>query len=253
MPQAPRNNRKEGQDNMTASDVPDRFEPWPPGIEPAVPIAGYPNTWTFTPSQAPIRRPATRTEATGPMELQRKLPCGDANLAELSPGKFAIGQLMHIAGRILDEEGRPVRGAIVELWQANASGRYFHPIDQRAAPLDPHFVGNGRIRTDDEGRYAFMTVKPGAYPVPVKETWWRPPHLHFSVIGPSSLSRLVTQMYFEGDPLNALDSILNSIPDRAARQRLIARDLPPAEVGDEWLGFTHDIVLRGRHATPMTP
>ena len=100
---------------------------------------------------------------------------------------------------------------------------------------------------------ASRTVKPGAYPVPVKEIWWRPLPLHFSVLGPSSLSRLVTQMYFRGDPLNALDRILNSIPDVAARERLIARDLLPAEVGDQWLGFTHDIMLRGRHATPAVP
>ena len=146
-----------------------------------------------------------------------------------------------------------MRGTIVELWQANAAGRYYNPLDQRDAPLDPNFVGNGRVRTDEEGRYAFFTIKPGAYPVPVKDTWWRPPHIHFSVLGPSSLSRLVTQMYFAGDPLNALDRILNSVPDAAARERLIARHLPPAEVGDGWLGFTHDIVLRGRHATPATP
>jgi protocatechuate 3,4-dioxygenase beta subunit len=238
---------------MNAGDVPDRFTSWPPGIEPAVPIIGYPNTCTHTPVLPAIRRPPTRTEATGPVALERKLPCGEANLAQTGPGRIAIGQLIHVSGRILDEDGRPVRGAIVELWQANAAGRYFHPIDQRDAPLDPSFVGNGRVRSDEEGRYAFLTVKPGAYPVPVKETWWRPPHLHFSVLGPSSLSRLVTQMYFRGDPLNALDRILNSIPDAAARERLIARDLPPAEVGDQWLGFTHDIVLRGRHATPAAP
>jgi protocatechuate 3,4-dioxygenase beta subunit len=238
---------------MNHETVPDRFDPWPPGIQPDVPIAGYPNTWTHTPSQPLIRRPATRTEATGPLRLDRKLPCGDANLAEPIPGRPAIGQLMHLAGRVLDEDGRPVRGAIVELWQANASGRYFNPIDQRAAPLDPNFVGNGRVRTDEEGRYAFFTIKPGAYPVPVKETWWRPPHVHFSVLGPASLSRLVTQMYFAGDPLNALDRILQSIPDEAARNRLIATDLPPAEVGDLYLGYTFDIVLRGRHATPEAP
>lgn len=238
---------------MDAHQPADRFDPWPAGIEPDVPVPGYTNTWTHTPSQPLHRRPVGRTEATGPLELQRKLPCGDVNLAEVGPGRFAIGQLMHLSGRILDEDGRPVRGAVVELWQANAAGRYYHPIDQRDAPLDPNFVGNGRIRTDEEGRYAFFTIKPGAYPVPVKETWWRPPHLHFSVLGPSSLSRLVTQMYFPGEPLNTLDRILNSMPDTAARERLVARHLPPAEVGDRWLGFTHDIVLRGRHATPPTP
>jgi protocatechuate 3,4-dioxygenase beta subunit len=238
---------------MDGTAAPGRFAPWPPGIEPVVPVPGYPNTWTHTPSQPLVRRPVGRTESTGPIALDRKLPCGEADLARPAPGRIALGQLMHISGRILDEDGRPVRGAVVELWQANAAGRYFHPIDQRDAPLDPNFVGNGRVRTDDNGRYAFFTIKPGAYPVPVKETWWRPPHLHFSVLGPSSLSRLVTQMYFAGDPLNALDRILNAVPDEAARARLIAHDLPPAQVGDQYLGYVHDIVLRGRHATPEAP
>jgi protocatechuate 3,4-dioxygenase beta subunit len=234
----------------SAGDTPDRFGPWPAGIEPVVPVPLYPNTWTHTPAQPLVRRPAGRAEATFPQALHRKLPCGDANLAQVAPGRLAIGQLIHVSGRILDEDARPVRGAVVELWQANAAGRYFHPIDQRAAPLDPNFVGNGRVLTDEDGRYAFFTIKPGAYPVPVKDTWWRPPHLHFSVLGPSSLSRLVTQMYFAGDPLNPRDRILMSIPDEAARARMIARDLPPEEVGSDWLGYAHDIVLRGRHATP---
>ena len=230
--------------------LPGRFGPVPPGIEPAVPIEGYPNTWTHTPAQPPIRRPATRTEATGPLELWRKLACDASNLAVIAPGRMAQGQLLQVSGRILDEAGRPVPGAVVELWQANAAGRYFHPIDQRDAPLDPHFIGNGRVRTDAEGRYAFFTVKPGAYPVPVEDTWWRPPHVHFSVLGPASLSRLVTQMYFPGDPMNDWDRILNSIPDPAARQRLVARQTHPAQAGDGWLAFTHDIVLRGEAATP---
>ena len=238
---------------MDSNRLPDRFDPWPPGIEPDVPVVGYPNTWTYTPSQPLLRRVATRTEVTGPLDLSGKLPCGDDNLAVLAPGRMALGQLIHIAGRILDEDGRPVRGAVVELWQANAAGRYFHPIDTRDAPLDPDFVGNGRILSDDQGRYGFFTIRPGAYPVPVPETWWRPPHVHFSVLGPSSLSRLVTQMYFPGDPLNPIDRILMSVPDAAARDRLVARLVPPAEVGLGWLGYTFDIVLRGRAATPSLP
>ncbi len=230
--------------------LPGRFGPVPPGIEPEVPIEGYPNTWTHTPVQPPIRRPATRTEATGPLELWRKLACDASNLAVIAPGRMAQGQLLQVSGRILDEAGRPVPGAVVELWQANAAGRYFHPIDQRDAPLDPNFIGNGRVRTDGEGRYAFFTVKPGAYPVPVEDTWWRPPHVHFSVLGPASLSRLVTQMYFPGDPMNDWDRILNSVPDPAARQRLVARQTHPAQAGGGWLAFTHDIVLRGAAATP---
>jgi protocatechuate 3,4-dioxygenase beta subunit len=238
---------------MDARHLPDRFDPWPREIRPAVPIEGYANTFTHLPSQPPLRRAPTRTEVTGPLGLDRKLPCGDANLAMPQPGRLALGQLIHIAGRILDEDGRPVRGAVVELWQANTAGRYFHPNDQRDAPLDPNFIGNGRVRSDEEGRYGFFTIRPGAYPVPTPSIWWRPPHVHFSVVGPSSLARLVTQMYFPGDPLNALDRILMSVPDAAARERLVARPIPPAEVGLGWLGYTHDIVLRGRAATPSMP
>ncbi len=230
-----------------------RFEPWPEGVEPAVPIAGYPNTFTHTPAAPLIRRPATRTERAAPGDLGRKLACDDDNLAVVAPGRMAQGQLIHISGRIMDEDGRGLAGAVVELWQANAGGRYRHPIDTRDAPLDPDFVGNGRVRTDAEGRYGFFTIKPGAYPVPVPATWWRPPHVHFSVLGPATLSRLVTQMYFPGDPLNGFDRILQSVPDADAKERLIARMLPPVDVGPGWLGFTHDIVLRGRHATPEMP
>ena len=226
------------------------YDPWPEGVQPEVPIEGYTNTWTHTPAQAPYRRPVTRTEATGPAELWRKLHCGDSNLAVSPSGKLAQGALIQVSGRILDEDGRPIRDAIVELWQANAAGRYTHSLDKREAPLDPNFLGHGRVRSDENGLYSFLTIKPGAYPVPVKDTWWRPPHIHFSVLGPSTLSRLVTQMYFPGDPLNDWDRILHSIPDPAARDRLVARQLHPADVGVDHLGFHHDIVLRGRNATP---
>lgn len=235
---------------MSATYEPRRHRPWPDGIEPAVPIEGYPNTWTHTPSRTPFKRPVTRTESTFPTKLWKKLPCGDDNLAVVAPGRVAQGQLIHIAGRILDEDGRPVPDAVVELWQANAAGRYRHALDQRAAPLDPDFIGNGRIRTGADGSYAFFTIRPGAYPVPVQDTWWRPPHVHFSVLGPSSLSRLVTQMYFPGDPLNEFDRILQSIPDARAKDRLIAKQRHPAEVGSDFLGYRHDIVLRGHAATP---
>ncbi|WP_254452582.1 protocatechuate 3,4-dioxygenase subunit beta [Roseicella sp. DB1501] len=242
-----------GPNGPMVAEAPRRFAAWPEGVEPAVPIPGYGNTFTHTPAQPPIRRPPMRTEVTGPLELWRKLPCGDDNLAVLAPGRMAQGQLIHIGGRVLDEDGRPVPGAVVELWQANAAGRYFHPNDQRDAPLDPDFIGNGRIRTDAEGRYGFHTIRPGAYPVPAPGAWWRPPHVHFSVLGPATLSRLVTQMYFPGDPLNPLDRIFMSVPDAAARERLVARPIPPEEVGLGWLGYRHDIVLRGRAATPVQP
>ena len=141
--------------------------------------------------------------------------------------------------------------AVVEIWQANAAGRYRNPLDQRDAPLDPNFIGNGRTRADRDGRYQFFTIKPGAYPVPDSGYWWRPPHIHFSVFGWSSLSRVVTQMYFPGDPLNAMDRLILSIPDAAARSRLVARQLDTAEIRGEFLGYEHDLVLRGRAATPV--
>jgi len=231
----------------------ERFDPWPEGIQPNVPIAGYPNTFSHTPSAPLIPRPATRTERAAPARLSQKLLCGDDNLAVIAPGRMAQGQLIHISGRVLDEDGRGVPHAVVELWQANAGGRYRHPIDTRDAPLDPDFIGNGRVLTDAAGRYGFFTIRPGAYPVPVPETWWRPPHVHFSVLGPASLSRLVTQMYFPGDPLNGLDRILQSVPDAAARARLVAAMVPPVEVGLGWLAYRFDIGLRGRAATPELP
>lgn len=227
-----------------------RYDPWPDGVQPSVPIEGYPNTWTHTPSQRLFQKPITRTEVTGPVDLWRKLQCGDSDLSRTSTGKQAQGALMQVSGRVLDEDGRPVPNAIVELWQANASGRYAHALDDRAVPLDPNFLGHGRVRSDENGAYAFLTIKPGAYPVPVKDTWWRPPHIHFSVLGPSSLSRLVTQMYFPGDPLNDWDRILHSVGDPAARDRLVATQLHPSKVGGDHLGYHHDIVLRGRSATP---
>lgn len=230
-----------------------RFDPWPEGIQPAVPIAGYPNTFSHTPRAPLIRRPATRTERTAPAGLERKLICGDDNLAVIAPGRMAQGQFIHISGRVLDEDGRGVAHAVVELWQANAGGRYRHPIDQRDAPLDPDFIGNGRVLTDAEGRYGFFTIRPGAYPVPVPGAWWRPPHVHFSVLGPATLSRLVTQMYFPGDPLNEVDLILQSVPDAAARDRLVARMVPTLETGLGWLAYRFDIGLRGRFATPELP
>jgi protocatechuate 3,4-dioxygenase beta subunit len=234
---------------MTATMPPDLFGPYDEHTQPQVPIEHYANTIRRNPRRPPFRRPVTRTEMTGPLDLTAKLRPGDINLA-IVEGKQAIGQLIHLSGRILDEDGRGVPNAIVEMWQANAAGRYFNPLDARDAPLDPNFIGNGRCLTDTEGHYGFFTIKPGAYPVPDSNRWWRPPHIHFSVLGPSSLSRLVTQMYFPGEPLNAHDRLILSIADREAQHRLVCRNVPTQQVEGDWLAFTHDIVVRGRHATP---
>ena len=222
-----------------------------PGTQPPYDAPEYGSTHKRHPKQPLLRIPQTLTETSAP-RMRPSLYETTHNLAK-GPGWEAQGERITVAGRVLDEDGRGVPNAIVELWQANAAGRYFHALDQRDAPLDPNFIGNGRVRTDAEGRYGFFTIRPGAYPVPVPETWWRPPHVHVSVLGPSSLSRLVTQMYFPGDPLNEWDRLLNAMPDPSARQRIIARQVPPVEVAGEWLGFGFDMVLRGRHATPPLP
>lgn len=238
---------------VKAITFPAQFSQSDERAQPQVPIPGYAGTALRNPSLPFIRRPVTRTEITGPLDLARKLSPGDSNLAVDPSGRPAQGQLIRVAGRILDEDGRPVPNAVVEIWQANAAGRYRNPLDQRDAPLDPNFIGNGRTRADRDGRYEFFTIKPGAYPVPDSGYWWRPPHIHFSVFGWSSLSRVVTQMYFPGDPLNAMDRLILSIPDAAARSRLVAHQLDTAETRGEFLGYEHDLVLRGRAATPVLP
>ena len=161
------------------------------------------------------------------------------------------GGAVHLAGRVLDDGARPVANTLVEIWQANAAGRYAHQVDQHRSPLDPNFSGCGRTMTDAQGNYRFVTVKPGAYPWQNHPNAWRPAHIHFSLFGAAFATRVVTQMYFPGDPLFPFDPIFNSIPDENARQRLIAKfDLGLTE--PEWsLGFRFDIVLRGREGTPF--
>lgn len=161
-----------------------------------------------------------------------------------------LGERIIVTGQVRDEYDRPVPGTLVEIWQANASGRYVHQGDQHDAPLDPNFLGAGRCLTDNEGRYRFVTVKPGAYPWGNHPNAWRPNHIHFSVFGPQWGTRLVTQMYFPGDPLLALDPIFHSVP-QGARDRLVAQfSLAHTQEGVA-LGFVFDIVLRGARQTPM--
>jgi protocatechuate 3,4-dioxygenase beta subunit len=156
-----------------------------------------------------------------------------------------------VTGRVLDEDGRPIPNTLVEVWQANAAGRYFHRRDDHRAPLDPNFTGAGRTVTDADGNYRFVTIKPGAYPWQNHDNAWRPAHIHFSLFGPAFVTRLITQMYFPGDPLFAFDPIFQSIADERSRQQLIAAfDL--ATTTPEWaLGYKFNLVLRGREATPF--
>jgi protocatechuate 3,4-dioxygenase beta subunit len=215
-------------------------------------IDGYPRTFTRTPDSPRIARALTLTELTGPFGLHRRLRVDTADLSRARPdAQRAQGQLIVVRGRVCDEDGAAIAGALVEMWQANASGRYVHEYDaQSAAPIDPNFNGSGRFVTDDAGAFSFTTIKPGAYPVPNSGHWWRPPHIHFSVFGPSWMARLVTQMFFPGDPLNPEDRILDSIPDPAARSRAVARSRPTTEGPDDALVFEHDFVLRGHRRTP---
>ena len=195
--------------------------------------------------------PQTLSELTGPVYGHERLGPLDADLPAQHPGE-PIGERIVVTGRVLDEDGRPIRQTLVEIWQANAAGRYAHKHDQHPAPLDPNFSGAGRVLTDDDGRYRFITIRPGAYPWQNHANAWRPAHIHFSLLGPAFVTRLVTQMYFPGDPLHALDPIFQSIADERARRRLIAPFDLAETIEGVALGFRFDLVLRGRDATPMT-
>jgi protocatechuate 3,4-dioxygenase beta subunit len=194
--------------------------------------------------------PSTITENTGPVFGHELIRVGDNDLTAQHAGD-PIGERIFVHGRVLDEDGRPVRNALVEIWQANAAGRYRHKVDTWDAPLDPNFTGAGKTLTDEHGCYQFKTIKPGPYPWRNHHNAWRPSHIHFSLFGVGILSRLVTQMYFPGDPLQPLDPIFNSIPDEAARMRLVSTlDMQRAQPNYA-LAFAFDIVLRGRHETPF--
>lgn len=231
-----------------------REYPRPPaGTQPILNHDPYQSTILRAPRQPRILLPHGPVELSGPVFGHNSLGETDNDLTRHSKNGEPLGERIIVSGRVLDEDGRPVRGALVELWQANAAGRYLHKRDQHPAPLDPNFIGAGRILTDDDGRYRFTTIKPGAYPWRNHHNAWRPAHLHFSLFGAGILTRLVTQMFFPGDPLLPLDPVLQSIPDENARQRLVSSfDLDVTE--PEWaLGYRFDMVLRGREATPLCP
>jgi protocatechuate 3,4-dioxygenase, beta subunit len=210
----------------------------------------YASTAKRAPRQAPIAIPLTLTELTGPVAGHESVGSGAADLTLGHAGE-PQGERIILAGRVLDEAGRPVPHTLIEIWQTNAAGRYLHGADQHPAPLDPNFTGAGRVVTDGQGRYRFTSIKPGAYPWRNHPNAWRPAHIHFSLFGPALATRLVTQMYFPADPLLAFDPIFNAVPDAQARERLVAAfDWELTE--PEWaLGYRFDIVLSGRHATPL--
>jgi len=210
---------------------------------------GYRSTAKRHPQRPLVLLPHTLTELTGPVYGHDSVTPHDADLT-LQHAAAPLGERIIVTGRVLDEAGRPVPETLVEIWQANSAGRYVHVRDQHPAPLDPNFTGAGRAVTDAHGRFRFVTIKPGAYPWGNHPNAWRPAHIHFSLFGRSFLSRLVTQMYFPGDPLFPFDPIFNSVMDPQARSRMVSRfDLDTTE--PDWaLGFVFDIVLRGRDATP---
>ena len=222
-----------------------------PGTQPEYLFPAYVSSVARAPREPLIVLPETLTERSGPVFGHGVIGETDNDLTQQHEGGEALGERLLVHGRVLDEDGKPVRGALVEVWQANAAGRYRHKVDNHNAPLDPNFSGAGRMITDTEGRYSFKTIKPGAYPWGNHPNAWRPAHIHFSLFGAGILSRLVTQMYFPGDPLQRLDPIFNSIPDADARQRLVSRLDMEWSQPDYALAYAFDIVLRGCNDTPF--
>jgi protocatechuate 3,4-dioxygenase beta subunit len=203
-----------------------------------------------SPQQPLISLENTLSEMTGPVFGHSKIgPLDNDLIRNYAQTGEAIGQRIIVYGRVLDENDRPVPGALVEFWQANAGGRYRHKKETYLAAIDPNFGGCGRMITDEEGRYWFRTIKPGAYPWPNGVNDWRPAHIHFSVFGHAFAQRLITQMYFEGDPMIWQDPIAMTVPDRAAVEQLIAALDRQNTLPVDSLAYKFDVVLRGRRST----
>lgn len=218
----------------------------PPAFAP-----GYKTSVLRSPQKALISLEGTTTELTGPVFGHNMIGPYDNDLIVnyARPGEMAIGQRLLVHGRVLDERGRGVPGALLEFWQANAGGRYRHKKETYLAAIDPNFGGVGRTITDEDGSYWFKTVQPGAYPWPNGVNDWRPAHIHFSVFGHGFAQRLITQMYFEGDPMIARCPIINTIPDPRAVEQLIAPLDWNATIPMDMRAYKFDIVLRGRRST----
>jgi protocatechuate 3,4-dioxygenase beta subunit len=222
-----------------------------PEAHPPLDSPGYKSTRLRHPKQPLLYLPQTITEITGPqLRGVRETGALEADLTRQHEGE-PLGERIIVFGTVRDTEGKPLRGTLVEIWQANASGRYLHKGDRWPAPLDPNFSGAGRCVTDDEGRYSFTTIKPGAYPWGNHYNAWRPAHIHFSLLGRAFTQRLVTQLYFPGDPFFAYDPIFNSVRDERARRRMIAQFDIHATRPNWAQAFRFDIYLRGPAATPF--
>jgi protocatechuate 3,4-dioxygenase, beta subunit len=219
-------------------------------LDPPYDEPGYGSSLLRAPKRPLVPMPLAMTERHGPAFGHERIDPRDADLTAQHQGE-PLGERIIVTGRILDGAGRPITGQLVEIWQANSSGRYAHDADRHPAPLDPNFTGGGRCLTGPDGSYRFVTIKPGAYPWKNHANAWRPAHIHFSVFGRAFTERLVTQMYFPGDALLAYDPIFGSVRDEAARQRLISSfDLDTTE--EEWaLGYRFDVVVGGHLATPI--
>ena len=226
-----------------------KFDIVSPGVYPDLISAPYKSTLKRGPQQAPLRLDAALPVSANLTARPSLILPHDMDLTAQGDSE-PIGEKIVVTGRVLDEDGKPVRNSLLEVWQCNAAGRYRHKKDQHDAPLDPNFNGWGKMLTDDDGRYRFVTIKPGPYPWGNHHKAWRPAHIHFSLFGNVYAQRLVTQMYFPSDPLFAYDPIFQSIPDEAARQRLISRFSLEHTIDGVLLGYEFDIVLRGRNATP---
>jgi len=231
---------------MSLPELQQRDRSWhPPAFAP-----DYKSSTTRAPRQALLSLRGTASELTGPTFGHGDIdPLDNDLLRNYAHTGDPIGERIIVHGQVLDENARPVPHTLVEIWQANAGGRYRHKKDSYLAPVDPNFGGCGRVLTDADGCYAFRTVKPGAYPWRNGVNSWRPAHIHFSVFGTAFAQRLITQMYFEGDPLIALCPIVNAVPDARAIEQLIAALDMNASVPLDSIAYRFDIVLRGHRAT----
>jgi protocatechuate 3,4-dioxygenase, beta subunit len=220
-----------------------------PGTQPDHLHRPYVSSIKRAPSKPLVYLPHTISEVTGPSFDSSMVDVKACDLTRQEPGE-PLGERIIVSGRVLDENGRPGAHDLVEIWQANAAGRYRHAVDQHNAPLDPNFEGSGHTITDEHGHFRFITIRPGSYPWRNHYNAWRPAHIHFSLFGPAFATRLITQMYFPGDPLLPFDPIFNCTTDEKARSRLISAFDWETTMCEHALGFKFDIILSGRHATP---